>query len=888
MAGMLRARASNAAAGLLLLFAANASRADQTKVEAYSGEPYGVGCITVTADLGEVTLLGKRASPTVTAANSKLLYPAHIRGTIGTHSNDGPTREVKAYFLFQGTEKRSVTLQLDAAHSASLDPQIDDKAHAALLHDWWRVWTTSAVDGAAVDGAAVDAYVPVVENYLLAMLSRRLDLPLPEVRHPWSGRQDVDMLFGTLSGAESVRLAMQKETVLRGASNEEPANVPLPDGVAPPKITLPPLPAEIDVEPLALRVPEECFYIRCSNYSAFRWLLSTINRQGGDLRNLLALRGLDYGVQRRLEQQLSLRETVLSGLLGDTVIEDLAIIGNDTFFREGASVGLLFQARNGLLLGAHIRQERQAAREAHPELQEEKLEIAGHEVSLLSSADQRVRSFYAVEGDFHLVTTSRAMVRGFFEASEGKGSLGQLDEFRHGRTVVPLSRGDAVFVYLSDPFFRAILGAHYRVEMTRRMQADADLEVVQLARRAAQAEGHPSDLASLMEHGFLPRGFAHRPDGSHLLEGADGRLVDSLRGARRSFLPVSDVEITKITASEHRAYLEFSREYERLWRRMDPVVVGIQVEPRKTAEGPREKVTIDAHITPYATQHYWFTNWLGMPDRKHLAPIPGVIATLEARAGPIINAASSRVFVGLLDFEPTFAVRGDQLEFVGDPSHDTPAYLGTSPANVLGFLVGGGQDRADAEGYEQRSTAGFVVWGRIIGEFDVVAQHKEVLQTVTPHLGLEEAPRPAQIRLHVGDLRAAKVAGYLDAQGFMRAAATSRSNSDFLRVLCDQLGVPPDTAVQAAEEILEARLACALGGTYELESAIPGDHGWRSTAAPGRDRTTGDVFIPGDYHFPLVDWVRGMEHELSADGTSLSTHVELDLAPQSDAPTSPE
>src|SRR6185436_8294764 len=139
----------------------------------------------------------------------------------------------------------------------------------------------------------------------------------------------------------------------------------------------------------------------------------------------------------------------------------------------------------------------------------------------------------------------------------------------------------------------------YRIEMTRRMQIDVEMELVQLARLAAKAEGHPGEsVPQLIAGGYLPPDFGTRADGSRLVLN-DGIVIDTLRGGRGTLIPVPDVTVAKATKSEVAAYQEFSRLYARQWQRMDPVTVG--VKRRSVANHPdRETVTFDVHISPYA------------------------------------------------------------------------------------------------------------------------------------------------------------------------------------------------------------------------------------------------------------------------------------------------
>ncbi len=106
-----------------------------------------------------------------------------------------------------------------------------------------------------------------------------------------------------------------------------------------------------------------------------------------------------------------------------------------------------------------------------------------------------------VSGDYHFVTSSRALAARFLQTAKGKGSLGASAEFRHARSVLPLGRQDAVFVYFSDAFFRNFTSPAYRVESLRRLEAATDIEIVQLAKLNAAAEQH-FGINSLHHSGF--------------------------------------------------------------------------------------------------------------------------------------------------------------------------------------------------------------------------------------------------------------------------------------------------------------------------------------------------------------------------------------------------
>ncbi len=493
--------------------------------------------------------------------------------------------------------------------------------------------------------------------------------------------------------------------------------------------------AEVKIEPIALRTPAECLYIRFGSFDNFLWMQDTLAKWGGDAQNLVALRGLDRGMSARMEKQLVLKQTAISRMLGGTVIADVAIIGGDMFFNEGASYGLLFQARNNFALSTSFSQQR-SERISAGGATEEKITIAGHTVSLLTSPDGAVRSYYASDGDFHLVATSRWLVERFLATSKSKGagSLGGSDEFRHARRIMPLERDDTVWLYFSDAFFRNITAPKYRIEMARRLQAVADIELVQLARLATAAEGRPGEqIEQLVAGGLLPAEFGPLPDGSHtVLRG--GKVYDSLRGRRGSFLPVGDVPVERATRAEVSEYGKFADFYRDQWGRLDPIIAGVK---RTSLKDNRERVVVDVLMTPFAPQHFdTLRKWLGPADAQRLAPVAGDMAAVD------LVLTRQRMFAGLRDVGPP-TVGGAMGWFpLGKIRDFLVGYVGsTGELGMLNILNLGIPPGSDPNGYAISPLGG---WRRQWGEFTVFSFQRDMLETVVPQLRFEPAQRPAK------------------------------------------------------------------------------------------------------------------------------------------------
>jgi len=803
------------------------------------------------------------------------------------------------YFLFVGKDELRLTVSgpnLPGQNVVVQPVDGESSQHKKLLKEWWETYTANAERA-----GYTDAYPPIVETYLTTMLARRLNLKAPDIGgYSYPGTDGPMRVFGLLLGTESVRMAMQRDALLSSQQGEEKADQPMPKAALPPVVAIPPFPGDVAFEPIAARVPEECFYLRTGSFSNFRWLRNVLDTWGAALRDGFAFRAVDYQFNQRLQRQIAIKETAVSRLLGPAVIADVAVIGTDVFFREGAGMGLLFQAKNNTLLESTIKGHRSDARKADPAVTEATVKIGGRDVLFLSRPDNAVRSFYAVDGDYHLVTTSRYIVERFFEASGGKRRLSDLKEFRYARSQIPLARNDVGFLYLSDPFFRQLVCPHDRVEMTRRAASLAEMEVLEMARLAAASEGKQARTAQeLIQGGYLPAAFSRRSDGS-ALEGRDGALVDTLRGGRGTFIPVADVEIKGLTRSEVKAYEEFLRDYQRLWTSMDPVFIGLG-----RADGPNktQHLTLDIHISPYVQGEYgMFRRYLGRPVAYKLAPVAGDLFRLDLLLSPDVGGLltgepatrpspepgnAPRLFLGLQDFGVPIGIKACDID--ADESEgwrNTRLYVGQFQTAMGRFLFGHEEKKPDAQGYIRPGTRKnpktgkeeenpWELWQRKLGEFHVGGSTRELLEAVSPQLTIQPAQRPAQIRLRIEDLNGTRLYATVNAAAYTHARKISAGNTMLMASMIQQLNMPPQTALATAERLLNARLVCPLGGQYQWS---PRRDQWVSSA--WKQPMLADVDrVPADFKSPLLDFFRRVDLEFTIGADHIYTHTELDVKP---------
>jgi hypothetical protein len=859
------------------------------EIEAIAGEPFGVGRITFELPqtmlpeplgidgLGLSEQNGRALYPTldnpafgkvmkeILGGNTPLTTGGPVRQQVGGILRDLLDRPPRCtlYFLFRDADPLELTLDARGPIPLSVVPRNDPAAHRRLLQKWWQQYAKpSSLLEPTPD------YPPLVEQYVMSTLARRLNLPLPEEKQTASAYAELGHEVGFNLGTESLRVSMMQDRILGLNNLAQPADQPLPEPMQAPALEIPEPPADVKIEPMAYRVPQECFYARFGSFANFLWMQDTLAQWGGDVQNLIAMRGLDRGLSSRMEKQLVLKQTALSRMLGDTVVADVAIIGTDLFFREGASYGILFQAKSNLALSASLNQQRQERLGAGG-VTEEKIKISGREVSYLTSPDGVVRSYYVVDGDFHFITTSKKLVERFlFTKISGEGGLGHSKEFRHARTVMPLGRNDTIWLYVSDVFFRNLTSPFFRIEMARRLQAASDIELVELAQLAAKAEDKPGEtIDQLKAANLLPTEFGPLPDGSHVVL-EDGLIYDSLRGRLGAFVPLMDNAFGKITHAELSEYNKFAEYYRTHWGRMDPMIAAVK---RTAMDGNREHVTVDVLMSPFAPEHFdALRQWLGPADDQRMASIPGDMAALD------VVLKDQRIFAGLRDLgRPPSAGLASWLP-TGKLRDFFVGYIGTTgDVGLLGALNLGIPAVSDAAGYARSPLNG---WRRQYEQFTVFSFQREVLDEVVPQLRFEKAQRPAQIRLRVEDVSHARMTPALNDLLYARTQATSLGNLRLLHDLAQQLHVPAAECKTVAERLLDAKLVCPLGGEYVLHEDGKTSPQWTSSKpAKPSSQPVGmmGVSAPEGFVAPPLSWFRGLNLDATMTEKTISAHAEV-------------
>lgn len=797
-------------------------------------------------------------------------------------------------FLFEGVEPFQVEIRDRGitVGTYTVEPVEDPQRHAEWLTQWWSEFTTQT--RRQID--AIDT-PPWIQYYLLAMLADRLNLPLPT----WYGQGDDDkvddpllMTLQWIGGAANVSDDVFASAAVgnpSGTFGAEVTAMPLPEGITW-REEIPGLPAgtpEPVTEPLAAQVPPEYFYIRYGKFENYLWFQDLTAEYGGDISRMITLSGLSNNGAARLQRQLGVQMTALGRMLGPTVIADQAIIGRDLFLQDGAAMGVVFEPVNTFLLRTNLNTERQTLANGSDAITLKDVTLPHGPGTLLRSTDNAVRSFMVERDGFICLANSRAIADRFLEIGRTGESLAKTDGFRAARHYMPLERDDTIFAYFSPRMLQGLLSPQYLIELRRRMQSEADIALVHLARLAASSmtppgQPVPTEIEDLVAASFLPINFGQRPDGSGVVSVGD-RVLDTRRGARGSFLPIPDSPIETITAAEAAWYAEMTRAYREQFPSLDPIFVGIQRqaiqanpdEPnelnRLNASKTRlERLTIHAEVAPWQPANYgWWAEQLGPPTPVSIRFSPDDIVALQAHVASDQLGPPTHLFAAIEDSMPPKIDDIDGIFSGYQALKNLPGYLGAYPyPGALDRLpLGLGRGTPVGPGMNRLLGGVYRFTG---GGFSVLSFQPDLLTATLPVLAAEEVDDTAQVRGHIGDLRGSQLEGYVNTLLYERAAQMSVAGAEFLESLTTQFDVPPGAALDRAHRILGGTIQCPLGGRYE---PIDATH-WTSTAW-GQDQMTPGTTPPPGFRAPILQWFRGVDAKLTQYPNRLIADVVLDV-----------
>lgn len=833
-------------------------------VDATSGKPFGVAhCVLLLPD-ADSELLAKRDGLRFVDESQRVLYPASVMGEFGNNASAFLGTDIAidsrlhVSFLFRGDEPFRIRITSPVQTTLTVRPTVKrPRQYTRELNKWWRRYC----DQARTRIEQSD-YPPLVESYLVEMLAKRLGLQKPLVDRRRDSQQSqfsetVQMLFGM----EELRYANLKNLLQGRSPINEPQSISLPEPIPLRQVGVKAVTEDVEIEPIAFHVPEECFYVRLGSFENYLWLDELKNEFGGDLSRMVTRRGHNAKLEERALKQLAFRTSATSKQFGSQFVEDIAVIGRDLYLQEGAAIGVLIQAKNSFAISTSFVADRAAvlAAEKKNGATLKTVNIAGKNVSLLSTPDHHIRSFYATSGAYHLITSSRVIAQRFLECTQQKNSLGDSPEFLNARISLPLSRNDKIFAYFSSRFFGELLSPHYQIELYRRMQRKNATIAVELAMLAAKSEDMAhANVEELVRGGFLPTTFLNVQD-----------FPKQTRFGVKPQTPITDVEIQNISQSELDYYSRIQSFHVAHWREMDPLMVGVQSIPLDGTSV--ERIVIDGNVSPLSEEKYgWLLSMVGPATDVEIKTDPSDVVKLQmSLQGGLLwpDIPAHHLFLTIrdsaspVDLVPTGYFQTWQL------LRTTPGMLGSWPELGLMNLISFLQTPTDINGFSQLPLG---IWRWQGRGFSAVSFHRDIIAAGANHLDAQPSKNIAQFRLRVGHLAKSQLSSWANWAHFSQAYQLSTANVRLLHTLNQQLRIPISEAKQIAESLLQTELVCALDGDYKLVEQASGSQ-WISTNWPEESK------VPQTFRSPFVEWMQQARIDFSKLNDRMVMHAEIDM-----------
>ena len=312
---------------------------------------------------------------------------------------------------------------------------------------------------------------------------------------------------------------------------------------------------------MAYLVPPERWFVHISAPGkALDWL-NQLSDSSAQLAGLSTQRYINRALLEQYLTRLKLSPGFVQRL--GPLAEQAGLFGPDLYLQHGSHISLLAEAPSAPALSALLKL---------------MLGIGGNTKGV-QAYGQGTPAYFAQHENWLIFSTSQAEAAQALQLARNKGqdSLGESAEFRYMLEQLPLA-DSGIYVYLSDPFIRAMTGPRIKIAQLRRHQARARLELVTAAALLYQADhGRMATVDELIASDFVAPSWLQSPEGDHITLDADGRAQSKLYGTLAAMKPLSEVAIGAISSAEAEGYKAYVDNYSRFWRAtFDPI--GIRVE----------------------------------------------------------------------------------------------------------------------------------------------------------------------------------------------------------------------------------------------------------------------------------------------------------------------
>ncbi len=321
------------------------------------------------------------------------------------------------------------------------------------------------------------------------------------------------------------------------------------------------------LDSIASILPHDQHAIIFSSYSSMLEVIDEATARGTPFLHLSEGRSESARSKEKYSKQLCLPIDELSRTLGPKLISSVAITGSDPFLRTGTSLTLIFEAKQKEVLMAALDLGRIQAKEkfSQAKLVSRKIpKSANHKYKGIASPDQTIRSFVSSFNEFVVVTNSveqlTRLARVFDKKETNLASLEEYHFFRQRYQITPDNKEDA-FLMITDATIRRWCGPKWRIGASRRTRAAAAIAELQ-ARHESGSPLNSKEFPELEKVSLI-----------------NGQVQSSKFGSLSFLKSVNELNISKITDAEKKAYEFFRKHYQSHWSKyFDPISAQLSIE----------------------------------------------------------------------------------------------------------------------------------------------------------------------------------------------------------------------------------------------------------------------------------------------------------------------
>ncbi len=415
------------------------------------------------------------------------------------------------------------------------------------------------------------SHSPIMTTWLFTLdKKKKIDL------FPHSRRQPRETLsvFDILGGRAAVRETLQLEVLNVSTEWDKKYDIAIEslEGVKvkshPFREMLKKNSVKVKELPLANLAPHDHFFVYMANP---RDILAFLN-QGCEFLHRIGTtftgNGIDYGLDKKYLQRLGFNKQLLRALLQAGSILECALIFPDLFFIDGTDVTVVSRLKRPGQVSALLTLI--GLNELPPK------GIITHKLKDGNSV------YWSIWDDLLMVSTSKSELDKVLQlkANEGKGSLGQSEEFQYMLTQLPITESTWSYAYLSDPFIRHLVSPAAKIGQLRRIRARADMEFLTACALLARLDGmkSPWSIKNLVEYKYIPETYL---EGDYYFN-QNHILYSKTYGRLSNMKPLSQVPIDRVSRQEEKAYKRYVNVYSDYWRQFfDPIALRLD----ETADG---------------------------------------------------------------------------------------------------------------------------------------------------------------------------------------------------------------------------------------------------------------------------------------------------------------